>query len=211
MADILPFLTAEDTSALGQLAAARVDDLRMAFVTFASALGRDLIRDYRGANLQGYRLGNQDLRSVDLTAADLRNADLRGALLPLQFVNSILFEGAFCDDGTRAPADALAVWLRRWAWFSDQGRPDVVLDEATSMSQTWDEFPKGDDKAFADVQNWIDRAYSDARRCSQFLAKADQMAAVGPGDLDFLDPNIPSGEASGARTVRHTFRGPTRL
>lgn len=50
-----------------------------AFVELAIALGKDLSKDYRGANLRGYPLYGQDLTRVDLTNADLRGADLRHA------------------------------------------------------------------------------------------------------------------------------------
>jgi len=81
MDDVLPFLSAEDAAALGRLAAAEVGDRRLAFVTFATALDRDLRRYYRGGDLRGFPLREQDLREVDLTGADLRGADLRGAQL----------------------------------------------------------------------------------------------------------------------------------
>lgn len=50
------------------------------FVETAGALGKDIRKDYVGADLHGYDLIGQDLSGVNLRGADLSGADLRGAI-----------------------------------------------------------------------------------------------------------------------------------
>jgi two-component sensor histidine kinase len=73
------FLTDDDRKVLREIATAKPPKPELAFVTFASAAGKDLKTAYRGADLRGYALRGQDLSEVNLEYADLRGADLRGA------------------------------------------------------------------------------------------------------------------------------------
>ena len=76
---LVEFLTDDDHEVLRTIATVTPLKPEFAFVAFAHAAGKNIERDYRGADLRGYMLRGQDLSGVNLEGADLRGADLRGA------------------------------------------------------------------------------------------------------------------------------------
>ncbi len=128
----LPFLNESDQHHIARLLRANPDKANAAFVTFATALGKDLSKDYRGANLQGYSLRGQDMSKVDLTGADLRFADLVGTTFPEQ--SRCLIEGALLDDeGNKAKQDPARAWLVRWAMSIDLRDRMKLINEIPRM------------------------------------------------------------------------------
>lgn len=133
----IPFLGADDRAVLDRLLTVEPEDLSRAFVTFARTLGKDLAKDYRGADLRGYNLFGQDLGGVDLTGADLRGADLR-KVKNLDF-DDILSEGARIDGSeATAPSDPLHHWTTRWIVLDERERWVEIESEATNLlSKDW--------------------------------------------------------------------------
>src|SRR5580700_5495218 len=104
MSDI-PSLTADDKTALHTLGAAESAHPKTAFVTFARALGKDIKRDFRGADLRRFDLRGQDLGETDLSDADLLGADVRGAnLSQVRGLTSEVLRLLILDDATILPS-----------------------------------------------------------------------------------------------------------
>jgi len=187
----LPFLSAEDMAALSALLDAQPTDPKLAFVTFARALGKNLETDFRCADLRGYPLMGQDLTGVNLNGADLRGADLRDAVGYRR--NGVLLEGAILSAGETASADHPKMRNSRAVMLDGLGRHAEALAEYDTVLAVEMYDPGPEARETLTIRHNRAVALGNLDRHAEALAEYDTVLALemydpGPEALDTLTP-----------------------